>query len=411
MLVRNLFIEQSKEKQDIRIKDGKFSEIGANLAPAPGEETIDADGKLALPPFIDVHMHLDTCLTAGEPRWNMSGTLFEGIEIWSERKQTLTKQDVKDRATRALRMQVSNGIQHVRTHVDITDPSLTALEALLELKEEIRDFAELQIVAFPQEGILSFPNGRQIMENAVKNGAEVVGAIPHYEFNREYAVESVHFAVGLAEKYGKLVDAHCDEIDDPASRGLEVLATLAYETGMKDMVTASHTCAMQSYDNGYAFKLFRLLRMSDINFVANPLVNDLIGGRTDAYPKRRGLTRVKALCENGNNVAFGHDVIYDPWYLLGTGNMLDVVHMGLHAAQTVGYSDIADSYRYVTHNAAKALHLGDSYGIKVGNDANLIVFDAKDFFEALNKRAVVLYNWRFGKLISRGAPAAKEVFF
>jgi cytosine deaminase len=180
---------------------------------------------------------------------------------------------------------------------------------------------------------------------------------------------------------------------------------------MKDMVTASHTCAMQSYDNAYAYKLFRLLRMSEINFVANPLVNDLIGGRMDAYPKRRGLTRVKELSENGNTVAFGHDVIYDPWYLFGTGNMLDVVFMGLHASQLVGYTDIANGYKFVTHNAAKALHLGDAYGIKPGNDANFIVLDAKDFFETLTERAVVLYNWRFGRLISKASPATKETYF
>ncbi|MDR2157511.1 MAG: cytosine deaminase [Clostridiales Family XIII bacterium] len=411
MLIRNAYIEKSTVPEDIRITDGKFAEIGKGLQPALGEEVIDCGGKLVLPPLIESHMHLDTCLTAGEPRWNKSGTLFEGIEIWSERKKSLTKADVRERVNRAVRMQAANGIQYVRTHVDITDPSLVALEAMCELREELKDFVEIQIVAFPQEGILSYPNGKELMENAVKAGADAVGAIPHYEFTREYAVESLHFAVKLAEKYGKLIDVHCDEIDDPASRGLEVLACLAYETGMKEMVSASHTCALGSYDNSYAFKLFRLLRLSGINFVCNPHINIMLQGRLDAYPRRRGLTRVKELLENGNNVSFGYDVIYDPWYLLGTGNMLDVVHIGLHVCQMGGYDDIADSYKLVTFNAAKALHLGDAYGIKPGNPANLILFDAKDFYEALNERAVVLKSWKNGKLIASSTPAKKETHF
>jgi cytosine deaminase len=411
LLIQNVYIEESTVREDIRIIDGKFAEIGENLQAAPGEEIVDCGGKLALPPFIESHMHLDTCLTAGEPRWNRSGTLFEGIEIWSERKKDLTKADVRERVNRVIRMQAMNGIQYVRSHVDITDPSLVALETICELREELRDFVEIQIVAFPQEGILSYPNGKALMENAVAAGADAVGAIPHYEFTREYAVESLHFAVKLAEKYGKLIDVHCDEIDDPASRGLEVLACLAYETGMKGMVSASHTCAMGSYDNAYAFKLFRLLKLSEINFVCNPHINILLQGRMDAYPRRRGLTRVKELLENGNNVSFGCDVIYDPWYLLGSGNMLDVLLIGLHVCQMGGYDDIVNSYKLVTTNAAKTFRLGDAYGIKPGNPANLIVLDAKNFYEALNERAVVLKSWRKGKLIASSTPAKKEAHF
>lgn len=411
MLIKNVLIENAGERKDIRIEGGKFAEIAPNLAAAPGEEVIDATDKLVLPPFIESHVHLDTCLTAGEPEWNLSGTLFEGIQRWSQRKETLTKQDVKDRVGRAVRMQAKNGVQHVRTHVDVTDPTLVAMEAMIEMKNELKDYMDIQIVAFPQEGIDSFPNGRALMENAMKMGADCVGAIPHFEFTREYAVDSVNFCVALAEKYDKLVDVHCDEIDDEQSKGLEVLAARALESGLKDRVTASHTTAMHSYNNAYCSKLFRLLGMSGINFVANPLVNTHLQGRFDSYPKRRGVTRVKELLANGNNVSMGHDDLFDPWYPLGTGDMMGVVHMGLHVCQMMGYEEILNSYQFITHNAARTLHLGDAYGIKVGNDANFIILNNDNFYNVLNHRSEVLYSIRKGKILARTAPANKEVLF
>ena len=411
MLIQGVFIENAAEPSDIRVTGGKFEEIAPSLVPRPGEEVVDCTGKLALPPFIESHVHLDTCLTAGEPVWNQSGTLFEGIQCWSLRKKSLTKQDVKDRVRRAVRMQAQNGIQFVRTHVDVTDPSLTAMEALLELREELRDTIDIQVVAFPQEGIDSFPNGRQLMEAAVKMGADAVGAIPHFEFTREYAVESLNFAMGLAEKYGRLVDVHCDEIDDEQSRGLEVLAARAYESGMKDMVTASHTTAMHSYNNAYVTKLMRLLTLSEINFVANPLVNTHLQGRMDTYPKRRGVTRVKELLAAGCNVSFGHDDIFDPWYPLGTGNMRDVVFLGLHVCQMMGYQEIMDSYKLVSVNAAKTLHLGERYGIQAGRPASFIILDAGNFYDALNRKSEVLYSYKNGKLIAKSIPAVREVLF
>lgn len=411
MLIKNALIENSTESKDIRIENGIFTEIETALPAKENEEVIDATGKLVLPPFIESHVHLDTCLTAGEPKWNMSGTLFEGIETWALRKETLTKQDVKTRVNKVIRKQASNGIQFVRTHVDTTDPKLTAMEALIELREELKDFVEIQIVAFPQEGILSYPNGLELLEESMKMGADAVGAIPHFEFTREYSVESLKKAVALAEKYNALVDVHCDEIDDDQSRGLETLACLAYETGLKDRVTASHTTAMHSYNNAYVQKLFRLLRMSDINFVANPLVNTHLQGRIDTYPKRRGLTRVKELLENGNNVSFGHDDISDPWYPLGDGNMLEVVHMGLHVGQMMGYPEIMDSYKFITCNAAKTLHITDKYGIEVGKPANLIIMNNDNFYNVLNVRSEVLYSIHNGKIITKTKPKEKEILF
>lgn len=411
MLIKNVFIENQEKPSDIRILDGVITQIADQLEATDQEEVIDATGKLALPPFIEPHVHLDSVLTAGQPKWNESGTLFEGIETWSLRKQSLTYEDVKDRAGRAIRKQAANGIQFVRTHVDTTDPKLTALRALIDLREEVKDFMEIQLVAFPQEGILSFKNGYELLEEALKLGADVVGAIPHYEFTREYSVASLEMMMALAQKYQVLVDVHCDEIDDEASRGLEVLATLALETGMKGRVTASHTTAMHSYNNAYVAKLMRLLRLSEINFIANPLVNTHLQGRVDNYPKRRGMTRVKELLANGNNVAFGHDDLFDPWYPLGDGNMLEVIHMGLHIGHMMGYQEIMDSYRFVTHNAARCLNISDRYGIEVGKPANLIIMNQSNFYHVLNERSEVLYNIHEGKVIAKTQPKVKEVLF
>ena len=411
MLYRNLYIENASSTSDIRVTDGKFEEIAAHLEPCEGEEVVDFGGKLALPPFIESHVHLDTCLTAGQPKWNMSGTLFEGIETWALRKETLSHQDVKDRVNRVVRMYAANGIQHIRTHVDVTDPKLIAMEAMLELREELKDVMNIQIVAFPQEGIESFPNGRQLMEDAVKMGADVVGAIPHFEFTREYSVSSLNFAMELAEKYDRLVDVHCDEIDDEASRGLETLAARAYESGLRDRVTASHTTAMHSYNNAYVQRLMRLLSMSGINFIANPLVNTHLQGRIDTYPKRRGITRVKELRAAGINVSFGHDDIFDPWYPMGTGSMRDVVFMGLHVCQMMGYEDIRSSYNFISNNAARTLHLGESYGIEAGRPASFIVLDAENYYDALNTNAPVLASVKNGRKIAESMPGVKKALF
>ena len=409
MLLKNVHVDNHEEVVDVRILNGKFSEIKANLTPHDGEEVIDGKENLLLPPFVDSHVHLDATLTAGQPEWNETGTLFDGIRIWSERKQDLTKEDVKSRAKKTLLNMVGHGIQHVRSHVDVTDPHLIAARALLELREELKDQIDLQLVAFPQEGILSYPHGRELMEQAVKEGLDVVGGIPHFEFTTEYGWQSVHFLMALADKYDRLVDVHCDEIDDPASRNLEVLATEAYERGMKDRVTASHTTAMGSYNDAYTYKLFRLLKMSDINFVSNPLVNVHLGGRFDTYPKRRGVTRIKELTGAGINVSFGEDDIQDPWNPLGDGNMLDAVTMGVYIAHLMGYHELQDAFNYVTYNGAKTLHISDNYGIEVGKPANCILLNAHDFYNALNKHVEVLYNIRHGKVLAETKPAEIKV--
>jgi cytosine deaminase len=410
MLIQQVSIENEATLKDVRIEAGKFVAIEDHLTARENEGIIDGRGKLLLPPFVDPHVHLDSTLTAGDPEWNQSGTLFDGIRIWSARKQKLSIEDVKHRAIKALKKQASHGTQFVRSHVDVTDPSLTALKALLEVREEVKDFMELQLVAFPQEGILSFPHGKELMTQATEMGVDAIGGIPHFEFNREYGVESLHFVSDLAEKYGRLIDVHCDEIDDPAARGLETLATLAYETGMHDQVTASHTTALGSYNDAYAYKLFRLLKMSEINMIANPLVNTFLGGRFDTYPKRRGMTRVKELNEAEINIAFGEDDIKDPWYPMGDGNMLDPLHLGIHVAQTMGYDQIMNAYRFVTYNGAKAMHVMDHYGIEEGKEANCILLNRSNFYDALNERAEVLYSIHHGRVIVKTQPQEVQLY-
>lgn len=404
MIITNAKLRNKEGLWQIQITEGKIERIAPSIETNRDEQIMDVQGNLVLPPFIEPHIHLDTTLTAGEPNWNESGTLFEGIQRWAERKELLTLEDVKTRAKQALKWQIAQGIQHVRTHVDVTDPELTALKALLEVKEEMASYVDLQLVAFPQEGILSYPNGEELLEESLRMGADVVGGIPHYEFTREYGVESLQTAFKLAKKYDRLVDIHCDEIDDEQSRFVEVVAAEAHRYGMGERVTASHTTAMGSYNDAYTSKLFRLLKLSNINMVANPLVNIHLQGRFDTYPKRRGITRVKELQEAGINVSFGHDDIFDPWYPLGTGNMLQVLHMGIHVTQLMGYDQIVNSIDMITSNSAKTLHIEDKYGIEEGKPANLIVLEAENEYEAIRKQAAVLFSVRNGEVIAETQP-------
>ena len=368
-------------------------------------DQLDAAGNLVVPPFVEPHIHLDAALTAGEPGWNLTGTLFEGIELWAERKALVTHEDSKTRARKAIDMLVEHGIQHVRSHVDVTDPGLGALKALLEVREETRHLIDLQIVAFPQEGIESYANGRALMEQAVVLGADVVGGIPHFENTREQGVSSIRFLMDLAERSGCLVDVHCDETDDPHSRFLEVLAEEARVRGMGARVTASHTTAMGSYDNAYCSKLFRLLKQAQINFVSCPTESIHLQGRFDTFPKRRGLTRVAELDRAGINVCFGQDSIVDPWYPLGNGNILRILEAGLHICHMLGFEDLQRALDLVTDHSAKTLNLGEGYGVEVGRPANLLILSAASDYEMLRSQGHALVSIRAGEVLMRRTPA------
>ncbi|MHB1842352.1 MAG: cytosine deaminase [Sulfobacillus sp.] len=384
---------------DVAIADGKISAIGPAIA-APAEAERDVSGLMLSPPLVESHVHLDTTLTAGEPKWNESGTLFEGIETWALRKKALSRQDVIGRATRLLHWQAAQGVLHVRSHVDTTDPKLTAVQALLEVKQNLRGLVDVQLVAFPQEGILSYPQGAELMEEALRLGVDVVGGIPHYELTRDMGAESVAISFRLAEKYGRPIDIHCDETDDPQSRFLEIVAALAIRSGMGALVTASHTTAMGSYDDAYAFKLMSFLQRAGINFVANPLVNITLQGRMDTYPKRRGLTRVKELWQHGLNVSLGYDDVMDPWYSLGTGNMLQPAHMAVHVAQMTGRQEVMACYDMVTVNAARTLGISDRYGLEVGKPADLVLIEAKDKWNAIRRLAPIRLVVKAGRIVA-----------
>lgn len=408
MKIINCRLRNEKELVDILIENGEIKKIGANLVDSD-KDVIDAKGSYVCPPFVEPHIHLDCVQTAGDPKWNMSGTLFEGIERWSERKEKLTTEDVIERATKTIKDCAAHGIQYFRTHVDITDPTFTALKAMLIVRENVKDICEIQIVAFPQEGILSFPNGKELIEEAVKLGADVIGAIPHYEFTREYGVESLKYVLGLAVKYNKLVDVHCDEIDDEQSRFLETVAAEALRLGLCEKVTASHTCAMGSYNDAYTYKLFNVLKKSKINFISCPTESIHLQGRMDTYPKRRGLTRVKELNEAGMNVCFAQDSIVDPWYPFGNGNILNVLFHGLHITQMMGYADIEKALDFITYNGAKALNISNEYGIEVGKKANLIILNGDSEYNVIRTQAEVLYSIRNGQVISKSTPAVRYV--
>ena len=347
-------------------------------------------------------------LTVGEPRYNESGTLIEGILTWAERKQTLTRDDVKERAREAIRWEVAQGTGLIRSHVDVCDPNLVALKALIELRDEVRDIVELKLIAFPQDGILSFPDGEELMREAMRLGCDVIGGIPHYEWTRDDGVAEVHFIFDLARATGAAIDLHCDETDDEQSRFLEVVAARAIRDGMQGRVVAGHTTAMASYNDNYAFKLVQILKRAGVTIVANPLDNIVLQGRFDTYPKRRGMTRVKELDAAGINVACGHDSIMDPWYPLGRGSMLDALSMLVHVGQMTGRTELFRAYEMVTGNPARAAEMPD-WRIGEGAPANFVVFDCTDEAEAIRLRPAARWVVRHGRVVAETAPSRSVV--
>jgi len=393
----------SEAPRDLGVRDGRI------VAPEPeAREVIELRGALVTPPLVEPHIHLDAVLTAGQPRHNESGSLFEGIAIWAERVRELTIEDVKRRVGTVLRWQLANGVQHVRSHVDVCDPELRALRALVELRREIAGQMDLQLVAFPQQGILSFEGGEELMRRAVALGADVVGGIPHFELTREYGERSVKFAMALAAEHGLRVDIHCDETDDDHSRFVEVMAAETIRLGLEGRVTASHTNAMHSYNNAYAHRVINNIRRARLHMVTNPLDNSVLQGRFDSYPVRRGHTRVKELQSAGVNVCIGHDSVMDPWYPLGHGDPLQAAFVLAHYGQMSGAAELPRLVEMITVNPAAALGL-DGYGLREGGPADLVVFDATTELDAIRlmpRRRLVL---RGGRVVARTEPARTTV--
>lgn len=413
MQIANCRVRGMDGMMDVSYENGIFTKIEPHTEGRQERGAWQAEGRMLMTPFVEPHIHLDCVLTAGKPHYNMSGTLFEGISTWQEYKTTqpLVVEEIKERARAALRLMAGYGVQFVRTHVDVTEETFRGVEALEQLKEELRGTIEIQTIAFPQNGILSLKDGKKNMERAMERGMDCVGGIPHYEFTREYGIESLHYIFDLAQKYDKCIDVHCDEMDDDASRFLETLATLAWERGWGSRTVAAHTCAMGSYNDAYCTKLFRLLKESGIRINACPSANMHLQGRIDSFPKRRGVTRIKELSDAGINVCLGQDSIADPWYPIGVGNLLRVLEMGVHAAHMMGYEDLQHCLDLISVNGAHNLCIEDVYGIEAGKPANFIVLDAKDDYEALRTLSPVLLSVHNGKTIVETKPAVTSVKF
>jgi cytosine/creatinine deaminase len=404
LLLRGANLPDGRKGVDIAVMDGRIAEVGPALA-VEAAQIIDAAGRLVTPPFVDAHFHMDSTLSLGQPRLNESGTLLEGIRLWSELKPHLTVEAIKTRALALCRWAIARGSLAIRSHVDICDDRLLAVEALLEVRKEIKPWLDLQLVAFPQDGYLRYPKARENLLRALDKGVEVVGGIPHFERTMAEGAESVRQLCEIAAERGLPVDMHCDESDDPLSRHVE---SLAYETrrlGLQGRVIGSHLTSMHSMDNYYVSKLIPLMREARLHVVANPLINITLQGRHDSYPKRRGMTRVKELMAAGLNVAMGHDCVMDPWYSLGSHDMLEVAHMGLHVGQMTGVAEMHRCFEAVTSNAAAVLGL-ESYGLVPGCHADLVVLQAADPIEALRLKPARLQVLRRGRVIAETPPVA-----
>lgn len=399
LLLKNATLPDGRRNISVGVQDGRVTVVEVGLD-APAQETVDAGGYLLSPHFVDPHFHMDATLSYGLPRVNQSGTLLEGIALWGELKPLLTADVLIQRALTYCDWAVAKGLLAIRSHVDTSDPSLLAVDALLEVKKQVTPYIDLQLVAFPQDGLLRTPGGVDNLKRALDKGVDVVGGIPHFERSMAEGAASVKLLCEIAAERGLLVDMHCDESDDPLSRHIESLAFEAQRLGLQGRVTGSHCTSMHSMDNYYVSKLLPLIAESGVSVIANPLINITLQGRHDSYPKRRGMTRVPELMAAGVNVAFGHDCVMDPWYGLGSGDMLEVAHMGLHVAQMTSQQGIRDCFDAVTTHAAKVMQL-KNYGLAVGCDASFVLLQARDATEAIRLRANRLKVWKKGKLLAQ----------
>ncbi len=407
LVIRNANLPDGRSGIDIAVKDGRIAEVGPAIEGKPARE-IDASGCLVTPPFVDAHFHMDSTLSYGLPRVNEKGTLLEGIQIWGKLKPDLTQEKIAERALTYCDWAVGQGLLAIRSHVDVCDDRLLAVDALLEVRKQVRPYLDLQLVAFPQDGYLRAPSAKENLARALDKGVDVIGGIPHFERTMADGAAKIRELCELAAERGLMVDMHCDESDDPLSRHVESLAYEAQRLGLHGRVTGSHLTSMHSMDNYYVSKLIDLMVEADLGVVANPLINITLQGRHDSYPKRRGMTRVPELMKAGLTVAFGQDCVMDPWYPFGSGDMLDAASMGLHVAQMTGLEAMRACFRAVTENPARLLGLED-YGLAPGCHADLVVLQASDPIEALRLRATRLYVVRRGEVIAETEPKLSKL--
>ena len=405
LLITHATLPDGRQNMSIAVQNGRITEVTEGLQ-APAHETVDAGGLLVSPPFVDAHFHMDSTLSYGQPRVNESGTLLEGIALWGELKPQLTHDAIVQRALQYCDWAVARGLLAIRSHVDTSDPSLLPVQALLDVKQRVAPYLDLQLVAFPQDGVLRRQGGLDNLKRALDMGVDVVGGIPHFERTMAQGAESVKILCELAAKLAKRVDMHCDESDDPHSRHVETLAFETQRLGLHGRVTGSHLTSMHSMDNYYVSKLIPLMCEADLGVVANPLINITLQGRHDTYPKRRGMTRVPELMAAGLTVAFGHDCVLDPWYSGGSGDMLEAAHMGLHVGQMTSQAGMRQCFDAVTVNPARLLGL-EGYGLTPGCHADFVLLHARNPAEAIRLRAARLGVWRRGQRVaSQPAPTA-----
>ncbi|MGO6842844.1 amidohydrolase family protein [Rhizobium ruizarguesonis] len=408
LIVRNANLPDGRKGIDIGIQGGKIITAEPNLQ-AQAQEEIDATGRLVSPPFVDPHFHMDATLSLGLPRMNVSGTLLEGIALWGELRPIVTKEELVDRALRYCDLAVTQGLLFIRSHVDTSDPRLVTVEAMIEVREKVAPYIDLQLVAFPQDGYYRSPGAIDALDRALDMGVDIVGGIPHFERTMGEGTASVEALCRIAADRGLPVDIHCDETDDPLSRHIETLAAETIRFGLQGRVAGSHLTSMHSMDNYYVSKLIPLMAEAEINVIPNPLINIMLQGRHDTYPKRRGMTRVRELMDAGLNVSFGHDCVMDPWYSMGSGDMLEVGHMAIHVAQMAGIDDKKKIFDALTVNSAKTMGLA-GYGLEKGCSADLVILQASDTLEALRLKPNRLAVIRRGKVIARSAPRIGELF-
>jgi len=402
LIIRDANLPDGRKGMDIAVSGGLIAAVEKNIE-APAGEEIMATNRLVSPPFIDPHFHMDATLSLGLPRMNVSGTLLEGIALWGELRPIVTKEELVERALRYCDLAVSQGLLFIRSHVDTSDPRLVTAEALLEVKERVKPYIDLQLVAFPQDGYYRAADGVASLNRALDMGVDIVGGIPHFERTMDEGRLSVQALCRIAADRGLPVDMHCDETDDPHSRHIETLAAETVRFGLQGRVAGSHLTSMHSMDNYYVSKLIPLMAEARINVIPNPLINIMLQGRHDTYPKRRGMTRVRELMDAGLNVSFGHDCVMDPWYSMGSGDMLEVGHMAIHVAQMAGVEDKKKIFEALTVNSAKTLGL-EGYGLDKGCKADLVILQAADPLEALRLKPVRLAVIKGGKVIARTAP-------
>ncbi len=407
LILRNANLPDGRQGLDIAIEKGKIAAISPKIN-AQAQEEIDASGCLVTPPFVDPHFHMDATLSLGMPRMNTSGTLLEGIALWGELRPTLTIDALVERALRYCDLAVSQGLLAIRTHVDTSDPRLVTVEAMLEVKRRVAPYIDLQLVAFPQDGYLRAEHGVQSLNRALDMGVDIVGGIPHFERTMEDGRASVQVLCRIAAERGLPVDMHCDETDDPLSRHVETLAAETIRHGLQGRVAGSHLTSMHSMDNYYVSKLIPLIAEAKMNVIPNPLINIMLQGRHDSYPKRRGMTRVREMMAAGINVSFGHDCVMDPWYSMGSADMLEVGHMAIHVAQMAGVAEKDQIFAALTTNSAKTMGL-TGYGLAQGNKADMVILQAQSPSEALRLKPPRLAVIKSGKIIARTAPRISQL--